>query len=225
MRLYGKRPVLERLRAAPRTIQRLVIQQETDASEVVRAAKEAGRPFDSISRPEFARLAGEVHAQGVLAEVLPFEYAPFKTLLRRQPPLTLFFLDRLTDPQNLGAILRMAACLGGLAVILPKHDSVEVTEATLRVACGGENYVPVAQVTNLARAAEQAKEAGYWIAGAAVTGGVSLPTADWPTPLAVVLGSEGEGIRPGLQKHLELTLTLPMPGAPLSFNVAAAAIQ
>jgi 23S rRNA (guanosine2251-2'-O)-methyltransferase len=159
----------------------------------------------------------------VLAETEPFRYAELEGLLRQSDRPTLFLLDRVTDPQNLGAVLRTLACLGGFAVVLPRHDSVEVTESVLRVACGGENYVAVAQVTNLTQACEQAKKAGYWIAGAATAGGVPLHEADWPSPLGVVLGSEGAGIRRGLEKHLELKLTLPMPGAALSYNVATAA--
>ena len=224
MRLYGKRPVLERLRAAPKTIRVLMIQQETDAAEIVKTAKAAGIPFLSKSKAEFGSIAPEAHTQGVLAEVGEFRYAQIEDLLRQaQPRPTLILLDRVTDPQNLGAILRTLACFGRFAVILPKHDSAEVTETVLRVACGGENYVPVARVTNLAQASETAKKAGYWIAGTAPAGGSPLHAADWPVPLAVVLGSEGSGIRPGLEKHLELTLTLPMPGAALSFNVATAA--
>ena len=223
MRLYGKRPVIERLKTAPKTVRSLLVQQNTDAADLVKAAQAAGVQFLSKSKSEFARLAPDAHTQGVLAEVDDFRYAELEELLRRQPRPTLMLLDRITDPQNLGAILRTLACLGGFAVVLPKHDSVEVTETVLRVACGGENYVPVARVTNLVQAAEKAKEAGYWIAGTSPSGGDPLYRADWPEPLALVLGSEGGGIRPGLEKQLELTLTLPMPGAPLSFNVATSA--
>ena len=224
MRLYGKRPVLERLKAAPQTVRTLYLQQGTDLPDLARAAKAADKRFASVPVKEFSKLAGEAHAQGVLAEVEDFRYRPFEDLLQGPGErLCLFFLDRITDPQNLGAILRTTACLGGIGLVLPRHDSVEVNETALRVACGGENYAAVAQVTNLAQAAEAAKKAGYWLAGAAPTGGQPIQTADWPTPLAVVIGSEGGGIRPGLAKHLELTLTLPMPGAQLSFNVATAA--
>ena len=224
MRLYGKRPVLERLRSAPKTIRALILRQETDAAEIVKAAKEARITFLSKGKSEFGGMAPEAHTQGILAEVEDFQYAAIEDLLRMPDPRpTLIMLDRVTDPQNLGAILRTLACFGGFAVVIPKHDSAEITETVLRVACGGENHVPVARVTNLAQASETAKKAGYWIAGASAEGGSPLHTADWPEPLAVVLGSEGSGIRPGLEKHLELTLTLPMPGAPLSFNVATAA--
>jgi 23S rRNA (guanosine2251-2'-O)-methyltransferase len=224
MRLYGKRPVAERLRAAPKTVRTLIIRQETDAAEIVKAAKAAGITFQSKSKAEFSRLSPDAHTQGILAEVEDFRYAAIEDLVRQpEPRPTLILLDRVTDPQNLGAILRTLACFGRFAVVIPKHDSAEVNETVLRVACGGENYVPVARVTNLGSASETAKKAGYWIAGASADSGDPIHSADWPEPLAVVLGSEGSGIRPGLEKHLELTLTLPMPGAALSFNVATAA--
>ena len=226
MRLYGKRPVLERLKTAPNTVRSICLQEGVDVPEIRQAAQAAGVRLEMKPKGLFLRMAGDVHAQGILAEVKEFRYADLEDLLKPQARRTaaaLFFLDRITDPQNLGAILRTLACLGGFAVVLPRHDSVEVTEAVLRVACGAENYLPVVQVTNLVQACERAKKAGYWIAGATVTGGTPLHEADWPTPLGIVLGSEGSGIRPGLEKELELKLTLPMPGAALSYNVATSA--
>lgn len=227
------------MRVAPRTIRALYLQQGIDNPEVVQAAKSAGLSFTPLAKADFAKLAGDAHAQGVLAEVSDFHYASLEELLAQpeggvvslplakaaqpEPRPILFLLDRLTDPQNLGAILRTMACFGNIALVIPKHDSVEVTEAALRVACGGENYVPVARVTNLVQASETAKKAGYWIVGTSTKGGTPLQTVQWPWPLAVLLGSEGTGIRPGLIKHLEMTVTLPMPGAVLSFNVATAA--
>ncbi len=224
MHLYGKRPVIERLKSDPKTIRSLYLQQGVALPDVVQTAKAAGKVFVSVPKSDFTKLAGEVHAQGVLAEVEEFQYIPLEDLLKKpEPRPTLLLLDRVTDPQNLGAILRTCACLGGIALVLPKHDSALVNETVLRVACGGENYVPVSLVTNLVHACELAKEAGYWIAGAQTNDGEPIHKAAWPSPLGVVLGSEGGGIRPGLKKHLELTLTLPMPGAALSFNVATAA--
>ena len=224
MRLYGKRSVLERLKAAPKTIRTLTLRQGVELSGIVRTAKAASIHFSSLPPPKFDKLVGDVHSQGVFAEVGEFHYLGLEQLLEKKGPRPiLLFLDRVTDPQNLGAILRTMACLGGIAVVLPKHESVEVNETVLRVASGGENYVPVARVTNLVQASEHAKKAGYWIVGAVPSGGTPLPHVKWPFPLAVVLGSEGGGIRPGLQKHLELTVSLPMPGVALSFNVATTA--
>lgn len=223
MRLFGKRPVLERVKKGPETIRAVYIEKNVHASEIVRVLKDQGRRFTSLSQEDFEKMAGNVHAQGILAEVEEFCYAPVEDLLKEEPRPTLLFLDGVTDPQNVGNILRNVACFGGMAIILPKHDSVDINETVLRVACGGENYVRVAQVTNLVGAAQMAKKAGYWIAGAVAEGGTRLPEVSWPWPIGVVLGSEGSGIRPGLMKHLDLKVTLPMPGAPLSFNVATAA--
>ena len=224
MTLFGKRPVIERLKSAPQTIRALYLEQGVNASEVVRAIQEAQQTFRSIPKAQFIKMSKGFHAQGILAEVDDFRYAPLAGLLQApEPRPILFLLDRLTDPQNLGNILRTAACLGGMALVLPRHESVEVNETVLRVACGAENYAPVAQVTNLVGACQLAKKAGYWIAGAQVSNGQPLPSLDYATPLAVVLGSEGSGIRPGLAQHLDLQFTLPMPGAALSFNVATAA--
>ncbi len=223
LRLFGKRPVLERLAKQPQTIRSLTLSQGADAAEVVRAARAAGVPFVSVARAAFERMAQGIHAQGVIAEVEPFRYEALEDLAQKDPRWLFLIPDRLTDPQNLGSILRTTACLGGIALVLPRHDSVEVTEAVLRVACGGENYVPVAQVPNLAFACDLLKRFDYWIAGAQAEGGTPLAQMKWPSPLAVILGSEGSGIRPGLEKKLDLTVTLPMAGAALSFNVAVAA--
>ncbi len=223
MRLYGKRPVAERLRAAPATMQHIYLEEQGDTSEIAALAHAAGRRVTILAHTAFAKRVGAVHAQGVLAEVEPFQYADLDTLLERTPPLTVLFLDRVTDPQNVGNILRTMACLGGVGLVLPKHDSAEINETVLRVACGGENYVPVARVTNLVQATERAKRARYWIAGAVSDGGTPLAEVQWPAPLGLVVGAEGSGIRPGLAKHLELTVTLPLRGAALSLNVATAA--
>lgn len=215
---------MERLKTAPQTIRALYIEQGVHASEVVRAAKEAGQKFISVPKDEFSRMSKGANTQGVLAEVEKFQYTPLDELLENlEPRPCLFLLDRVTDPQNLGNILRTLACLGGIALVLPKHESAEVNETVLRIACGAENYLLVAQVTNLVTACQLAKKTGYWIAGAVVDKGTPIHTVKWPMPLAVVIGSEGSGIRPGLQKYLDLEVTLPMPGAAISFNVATAA--
>jgi len=214
---------MERLQTAPKTIRALYVQEAADTVEIIQMAKKARCAFRALSKRAFAKLASDVHAQGVLAEVEGFQYAVLENLLEKRPLPILFLLDRVTDPQNLGAILRSMACLGGIALVLPKHDSAGVNDTVLRVACGGENYIPVSLVTNLAQTLELAKKAGYWFAGAVPSGGTPLHKVSWPETVGVILGSEGSGIRPGLVKHIDSTVTLPMQGADLSFNVATAA--
>ncbi len=153
----------------------------------------------------------------------PPEFFPKDILnLPKEKHPSILFLDSLNDPQNLGAIIRSAGCLGAFSVVLPTHDSVEVTEAVLRVSSGGDNYVSISKVSNLSQAIIAAKEAGFWIAGTVVEGGKAPWEVSFPFPLALVMGSEQKGIREVLRKHLDMELTIPMGHPRMSFNVAQA---
>ena len=161
---------------------------------------------------------------GIVAKVKEFVYADFDRELSQGPAKnsSFIFLDRIFDPQNLGAIMRSAACFGNFVVVVPKHRACEVTDTVLHIAQGAENFIPVVMATNLTNTMLQAKEAGIWIAGAVTSSAENLAKAKLPFPLAFVLGSEGKGIRYGVNKHLDLRFNIPMSGAPLSFNVSAA---
>ena len=188
--------------------------------DIVKLARSKHISLEVISRGKLLYLARDVHAQGVVAEVSDFVYADFDEVLGREHKRILIFLDRITDPVNLGAILRVAACFGGCAVVLPKFESVEVNDTVVKVSCGAENHVPVCIVTNLSSAVEQAKSERYWIGATVVDEGENPRKVKFNFPLGFIFGSEGEGIRPGLLKHADYRLTLPMKGAQLSFNVA-----
>jgi 23S rRNA (guanosine2251-2'-O)-methyltransferase len=224
MRLYGKNPVLERLKSAPETINKIYIRKGVNLENIVSLSREKNVLLAHMSEEKFANYSANINCQGVVAEVSEFAYSSLEDFLSRpdEDLLTLIFLDHITDPQNLGAILRSLACFNGFALVIPKHESVSVNETVLRVACGGESFVPVAQIPNFSIGTELAKKRGYWIAGAVVTGGKSLLETSLPFPLALVMGSEDKGVRPALRSHLDLELTLPMPGANISFNVATA---
>lgn len=225
MKLFGKNPVLERIKSSPGSIKKLYLQKRKDLSGIVREAKKAGLTFESVSGSQLLRICPDAHTQGVVAKVDEYRYTPFSEILSecldgRTVPV---FLDRVTDPQNLGSIIRNLACLGGFSIVLPEYESAHVNETVLRVASGGENYIKVAKVTNTVRAVRQAKDKGIRIVGAVTEGGTDILHAEFIFPLAVVIGSEGKGLRPGLRKWLDIGLSLPMKGAPLSFNVAVAA--
>jgi 23S rRNA (guanosine2251-2'-O)-methyltransferase len=222
MYLYGKNPVRERLKAAPESIKKIIIRDNLKDQELISLVSDSGISIESLKREAFLKLNYGDRAQGIMALVDKFEYADFDKLLAssKHDPVTLIFLDNLNDPQNLGVIIRTAACLGGFAVIIPKHESCEVTEAVLHVANGGENHIPVSRVTNLSIALEKAKRYGYWSAGAVVEGGDSIESTGFTFPLCLIMGSEEKGIRPGLLKNIDFKLTLPMRGAGLSLNVA-----
>ena len=222
MRLFGKRSVIERIKTNPKSIEKIYLQEGLARADIIELAKSENIRLENLPAGRFFQLAQGVQTQGVMAEVDKFFYRDFDELISQEDKPTLICLDRITDPQNLGVILRNSACLGGFSIILPKHESVEVNETVLKVACGAENYVPVCLVTNLSTAIQKAKKTGYWVAAAVVAGGENPRQANLNFPLAILFGSEGEGIRPGLIKHVDYKLTLPMQGAGLSFNVAMA---
>ena len=225
MRLFGKKPVLERMKTNPGSIKGLYLRQKVHLSEIVNEAKRAGLSFESIPSNEFSRLCGDVNAQGVLAKIDEYEYTPLKVMFQDalKEKKILVFVDGVTDPQNFGSMIRNLACLGGFSLVIPEHDSVCVNETVLRVACGGENYIMVSKVVNSVQGIRAAKEQGFHVAGAVADDGDELINAELKFPLAIVIGSEGKGIRPGILKHLDARLSLPMPGAKLSYNAAVAA--
>lgn len=225
MNLYGRNSIFERLKINPKSIKRILLEEGKDLSAIRRLCKSKGIPFNCFPQARFDKFSRGVRSQGVIADVEEFQYANLEDILepeKEKPPIILF-LDNLNDPQNLGAILRTCGCFGGFAVVLPKHDSVEVTEAALRVASGTENYVPVAKVNGLLPAVILVKERGFWIGGAMTTGGQDIASVRLNFPLGLIIGSEAKGIRQSLTKELDFGLSIPMHTGGLSFNAATAA--
>jgi 23S rRNA (guanosine2251-2'-O)-methyltransferase len=224
MRLCGKKPVLERIKFDPGSIKNLYLSKKTDLSDIVKAAKKQGLDFESIEKDSFNKMCGIIHSQGVMAEIPEYQYTPFKKLMKDAENIgnSLVFLDGITDPQNLGSIMRNLACLGGFSLILPEHNSVEINETVLRVACGGENFIKVSKIGNSVRGVKEAKERGFVVAGTVTEGGADILKTTMESPLAIVIGAEGKGIRPGLLQELDIKVTFPMPGAGLSYNAAVA---
>jgi 23S rRNA (guanosine2251-2'-O)-methyltransferase len=165
--------------------------------------------------------------QGVAARLREFAYASLDDLLARatasgRPPLVVV-LDGLQDPHNLGAVIRSADALGVHGVVLPRDRSVGVTATVARASAGAVEHVPVARVTNLSRALEELKAAGLWVAAADPEADQVLWDARLDGPLAVVIGAEGAGVRPGVLKHCDLRLRIPMAGRVASLNASVSA--
>ncbi|MBN2095647.1 MAG: RNA methyltransferase [Candidatus Aenigmarchaeota archaeon] len=225
MNLYGKRPVIERMRVDPESIRAIYVEGGTHIEELSRIAHEIGFRLNKIPRDKFYRMSRGLNTQGVIAEVEDFVYNDYEDIVSAPDEIKpiLVFLDGVTDPQNLGSIIRSLACLGGFCLVLPRRESVDVNETVLRVASGGESHMPICQVSNLSNAIIRAKREGYWIGATVVEGGVNPAKARLNFPLGLIFGSEGQGIRPGLMNRVDYMLTIPMKGADLSFNVAVAA--
>ncbi len=224
MYLYGKNSVFERLKADPASIRQVFIQDNFKAPDIITLIKSLKIPVKHVNDNELLKIKRADRLQGIVAEIKKYEYINFDYLLNKglEEKLSFIFLDSLNDPHNLGSIMRIAACFSGFALVIPEHSSCEINETVIHVASGGESFVPVAKVTNLSNALQKAKKAGYWAVGTVVEDGENINKVSLPFPICLVLGTEGRGIRYGIQKHLDMKITLPMAGAELSFNVAMA---
>ena len=222
--LYGKNSVYERLKANPKSISRIFVQDNFTAAHIINTANQNNIPITRVSEKEISKVKRADRLQGIVAEVSKFKYAEFNELLDKaqDQKISFVFLDNLNDPHNLGSILRILACFGKFAVVIPKHNSCEVNDTVMHVASGGENYISVCKVNNAIASLLKAKKKGFWAVGTVVKGGSDITRTKLPFPLCLVFGSEGKGIRHGINKHLDMSISLPMHGAKLSLNVAIA---
>ena len=166
--------------------------------------------------------AGTRDHQGVVAWCEPFRYADAYELAREESPL-IVCLDQVTDPHNLGAVVRSAEGVGATGVVIPAHGSVRVTAAVCRASSGAVEHVPVAVVQNLARYLGDIKSNELWAYAADSEGTVSLWDADLTGGVALVLGAEGKGVRPLVRRTCDATVAIPLAGKVGSLNVSVAA--
>ena len=227
-RVYGRNPVIELLRTRGRRADEVAVLAGARGplAEVVALARQAGVKVSYRTRDQLTAMAGSDAHQGVVARVAEREYLDLPALVaipksRGGVPFFLA-LDQVQDPQNFGALLRTAASFGAHGVLIPKHHAVGVTEAAARAAMGAAEHVPVARETNLVAALETMKTSGIWVYGATADGGVPAWQADLRGPVCLVLGGEGEGLRPLVARTCDVLVTIPMTGGVGSLNVAAA---
>jgi 23S rRNA (guanosine2251-2'-O)-methyltransferase len=225
--LHAVRAVLAR---RPKDVLRLAIVAGRDDARVRElrglAAAQGIAPVTASAGELDRETGGAVH-QGVVAEVRPSapldENSLLDLLTGLSEPALVLVLDGVSDPHNLGACLRTADAAGATAVVAPRDRAAGLTPAVRKVAAGAAETVPFAQVTNLARSLRDMQSAGIWIAGTAEDGEKELFAADLTGPLALVMGSEGRGLRRLTRECCDFTLKLPMLGSVGSLNVSVAA--
>ncbi|MBE3580364.1 MAG: 23S rRNA (guanosine(2251)-2'-O)-methyltransferase RlmB [Thermoanaerobacteraceae bacterium] len=227
--LAGRQAVREALKAG-RPLNKILVAHGAEGravSEIVYLAREQGVPLQKVDRRALNRVAGEVPHQGVVALAAAKGYVEVEDLLeasrQRQEPPFLLMLDGVEDPQNLGAVLRLADACGVHGVIIPRRRSAGLSPAVARVAAGAVEYVPVARVANLGTTLEALKERGLWAIGAEGDGETLAFAADFTLPLVLVLGGEGKGLSYLVRRKCDLVVRLPMRGHINSLNIAAAA--
>ena len=218
--IYGLRPVVEALRSKRREVREVL--DSVGDGEISSEAAVRGIPVKRVPRDRVEELArGGVH-QGVVARVGPYPYSGLEEILAAPDPLVVV-LDRVTDPRNLGAVLRAADGAGVSGVVVPKDRAAGVTPAAVKASAGASEHVPVARETNLRRALEKMKEAGIWVYGAEGGAASAYTKLDLSGSIAFVLGSEGRGLRRLVREGCDGAVSIPMLGAVSSLNVSAAA--
>ncbi|CAN5336210.1 MULTISPECIES: 23S rRNA (guanosine(2251)-2'-O)-methyltransferase RlmB [Microbacteriaceae] len=228
----GRNSVLEALRAKiPATALYIATRIEYDdrVKEVMQIATKRGLPILEVMRPELDRLAGfdSVH-QGLALKVPPYEYAHPTDLLDKivasgRVPL-LVALDGVTDPRNLGAIIRSVAAFGGHGVIVPQRRSVGLTAAAWKTSAGAAARTPVAMASNLTQTLKAFKERGVFVLGLAGDGDTPLPELSWAKePLVVVVGSEGKGLSRLVTETCDAVISIPINSSTESLNAGIAA--
>ena len=222
--IWGIHPVLEVLTNAPEQIKTITVREpglSRKLQEVVALAEQNRLQIETVAR---ITIPGErePNHQGVVARLKPPPAVNLTELLKGAPPL-LVALDSITDPHNLGAIIRSAAAAGAAGIILPKDRAVQITGTVAKVAVGALAHIKVCRVTNLSSALQEMKDAGYWIFGAAGEARQTLYQADFSGPVCLVIGSEGKGLRPLVKKQCDFLISIPMNNQVNSLNASVAA--
>ena len=227
--LEGRNALTEALRSG-RTIDKVFIAAgETDRGLQLLAAqaKEAGAVVVPVDRRKLNAMSTTGAHQGVIALAAVRQYSTIDDILqeaadRGEAPL-IVICDELSDPHNLGAIIRSAECAGAHGIIIPKRRSVGLTAVVAKTSAGAVEYMKVAKVTNITSAIEELKEKGVWVFGTAAEGSIPMYQADLTIPTAIVIGSEGDGMSRLVQKSCDVTVNIPMKGRITSLNASAAA--
>ncbi len=223
----GRNPVVEVL-SGDRDVERIFIADgsEGSVSKIVALAKEQGVIVDFVPKEKIDAMAPGVKHQGVVAKVSEYKYAEMDDVFARaeasgEDPF-IIILDEISDPHNLGAIIRTAECAGAHGVVIPKRRAASLTQTVALSAAGAIENMPVVQVTNLARTIEELQDKGIWV-GAADMDGETYYEANLTGPIAIVIGNEGKGVGRLVKEKCDFVLSIPMYGKINSLNASNAA--
>lgn len=227
-RIIGRNPVLEAIKSG-RPIDKIIIKKgrlEGSIVSIIKKAREAGIVVQEAEHRKLDTIADGENHQGIIAYVSPYEYSSISDILassreKNEPPF-IIICDKITDPHNLGAILRTANCVGAHGVVIPKRGSAGLSSIAVKTSAGAAEYTPVAKVTNLAYAIDELKKEGLWIAAADMNGS-EMYDSDLTGPLGIVIGSEGTGIGRLVKEKCDFTVSIPMHGQINSLNASVAA--
>ena len=227
--IEGRNAVIEALRAGTAMDKVYIAKGETDATlgHIASTARGKGIVVVEADRRKLDAMSVTHSHQGVIAVAAVREYASVSDILhsardKGEAPLVVV-CDELSDPHNLGAVIRTAEAAGAHGVIIPKRRSAGLTAIVAKTSAGAVSYLPVARVANLTALLRELKEEGLWVFGTAADGATSLYQADLKGPAAIVIGSEGSGMSRLVREQCDFLVSIPMRGQVNSLNASAAA--
>jgi 23S rRNA (guanosine2251-2'-O)-methyltransferase len=223
--IFGINAILEKLKASPDEVVEILLAGEGGGA-IETAAERLGVRVVRESRDMLDRIALGARHQGAVARVAAFCYRPISMLLNDNAlsakPLRVLILDGITDPRNFGAVLRCADAADAPHVVIPKDRSASVTPTVIKASAGAAHHVNVYRVTNLRQIMKHLKDWGFWLVGLDASAQTSIYDRIYPERLGIVLGSEGQGMRPLVRQECDFLVSIPMSGKVASLNVAAA---
>ena len=221
--IYGKNPVIEAIRA--RKVVKVFIVNNFNDQKISSLIKENRLAVSMISPNEMDKMCDGVH-QGIAAELKPYQTVGLEEIIakaKKKEKKIIVMLDNISDPHNLGAILRSADVFEASGIILPKHNSVTLNATVAKTSAGAINYVPVAVVNNLNQAIKTLKEEGYWVVSTDGSANIDYSSLKYDFPVVVVIGSEGKGVSPLVLKNSDYIVKIPQFGHVNSLNASVAA--
>lgn len=228
--IYGRHALLAALEAE-RTLNRVWVtarlRYDNRFHNLLNEAKARGTVIDEVEPKRLSQLTQFANHQGIAAQVSPHEYEELTDLIIKAKELStqpvIVVADSITDPHNLGAIIRTAEAMGAQGIVIPQRRAVGVTSTVRKVAAGALEKLSIARVVNLTRALEELKEAGFWIYGTAGEASQSIQTVEFAKATVLVIGGEGDGIGLATQKACDVLVSIPLSGSTPSLNASVAA--
>ncbi len=228
--IYGRHPILSALEHQ-RPLNRVWIlprlHYDPQFHVLLTRAKAQGTIIDEVDNHRLNQLTQRGNHQGVAAQVAAYQYIDFDALVDQAKNQTkhpvLLAVDGITDPHNLGAMIRSAEALGAQGLVIPQRRAVGITSVVAKVAAGALETIPVARVVNLNQALEHLKTSGFWIYGLAATANNALHKVEFSGSTVLVVGAEGQGLSMLTQRHCDLLVSIPLQGKTASLNAAMAA--
>lgn len=228
--IYGRHTVLSALESQRRLNRIWIVPQlryDSRFHSLLLQAKAAGTVIDEVDYRRLDQLTQQANHQGVTAQIAPYAYSDLDTLIAQAKAETdqpvLIAADGITDPHNLGAIIRTAEALGAQGLVIPQRRAVGITSVVAKVAAGALESFTVARVVNLNQALEQLKTSGFWIYGMAATGSHEIHAINFTGPIVLVIGAEGSGLSLLTQRHCDRLVSIPLQGKTPSLNASVAA--